>query len=400
MILKMKRDFTPKKPEVEDEKKEQGKDTKTGTKRDMQRIPMPHNSMFVLGPDTNKAWLHGIKQDRRAQNLKSEQELAYNGERISLTFRHIATFLSKDEQKIWGQGARAKSSEDAHPIINGASEATENLIQAFGTENQRNDVDWETCYGSGFDVLHMQVPKPRILTSGILDEATARIKICLYEKEVDFTEQILTPEQLPSLSTYTLHGETPVFLDTDRERTAMHDSLAIIQYLEMYHTPPSSDGPWLLPMPTEERSKYALALNRLQESERLLNSFRRGATKEVAAQLAVWNSYLVTSRFAAGNEFSLVDVAVYPVLEKIRRDQQLQLPLGETLEKYVNALAERPSIKRAYRAGQYAELEGPIEVARAYMLPPPPPPPKDAEVELLQMQARLEKVSLVAGKSE
>jgi len=361
----------PKKSESEDEtKNESGDAQKVGAKRDMLRIPMPHNSMFVLGLETNKTWLHGIKQDKRAQALKSVEEMAYNSERISLTFRHIVTFLSSDEQKIWGQGAKAKSSEDAHPVINGASEATEKLIQAFGTENQRSNFDWEACYGPGFDVLHLQVPKPRILTSGTLGVATARIKICLYEKGVDFTEQILTPEQLPSLSTYTRHGETPVFLDTDRARTAMSDSLAILQYLEMYHTPPSSEGPWLLPMPTEERAKYALALNRLQESDRLLNTFRHGAKKEVVAQLAIWDSYLLSSRFAAGNEFSLVDVAVYPVLQEIGKDQRF--PLGGNLEKYVIALSERPSIKCTYGTvdGQNAELEGPAEVDKGYHAPP------------------------------
>ena len=368
MILQTKRDAVSKTPEAEDDKNDHGKGAKVGVKRDMQRIPMPHNSMFVLGLQTNKTWLHGIKQDKRTQSLKTEEELAYNGERISLTFRHIATFLSSDEQRIWGQGATAKRSEDAHPITNGSCDATEELVRAFGIENQRSDFDWEAYYGPGFDILHMHTPKPRILTSGTLDVATARLKICLYEKGVDFTEQVLTPKQLPSLSTYSLHGESPVFLDVDRERTAMSDSLAIIQYLEMYHTPSSSEGPWLLPMPTEERAKYALALNRLQETERLFNSFRRAAAEEVAAQLAVWNSYLrPSSRFAAGDEFSLVDVAVYPVLHEIRKCRRYSL--GENLEKYVRTLAERPSVKRTYITGTgdgpHADAE-PIEADQGY----------------------------------
>lgn len=124
--------------------------------RASQRIPLPHNSMFVMGPETNKKWVHGINHDNRALKSKSPAELYNNGERISLTFRYIGTFLTADESKIFGQGAKGKKRETARPVVLGGKEGGA-LIRAFGEENHRNDFDWDKNYGRGFDVLHFNV---------------------------------------------------------------------------------------------------------------------------------------------------------------------------------------------------------------------------------------------------
>ena len=122
-----------------------------GPPRQAQRIPLPHNSMFVMGLETNAKWLHGINHDKRP--IKSPEELVEGGARISLTFRHIGTFMSKDETRIWGQGARNKSKEKASLVSTNKREAAA-LIRAFGEENQKSDFDWEASYGNGFDLLH------------------------------------------------------------------------------------------------------------------------------------------------------------------------------------------------------------------------------------------------------
>ncbi|KAG6860665.1 hypothetical protein C0995_008852 [Termitomyces sp. Mi166 len=124
--------------------------------RASQRIPLPHNSIFVMGPETNKKWLHGINHDNRALKSKSSAELFNNGERISLTFRHIGTFLTADESKIFGQGAKGKTKETARPVVLGGKEGGA-LIRAFGEENHRNDFHWDKNYGRGYDVLHFNV---------------------------------------------------------------------------------------------------------------------------------------------------------------------------------------------------------------------------------------------------
>ncbi|KAF8630560.1 hypothetical protein AX17_005372 [Amanita inopinata Kibby_2008] len=121
--------------------------------RDVQRIPLPHNSMFVMGPKTNTEWLHGINHDNRPLQTKSAEEQFNDGERISLTFRLIGTFLTADETMIYGQGAKGKTREAARPVIVGGEEARK-LITAFGAENQRSDFNWNRAYGKGSDVLH------------------------------------------------------------------------------------------------------------------------------------------------------------------------------------------------------------------------------------------------------
>ncbi|KAF8152202.1 hypothetical protein B0H34DRAFT_663529 [Crassisporium funariophilum] len=125
-----------------------------GTPRASQRIPLPHNSMFVMGLETNAKWLHAINTDNRPVKVKSPEEQAEDGCRISLTFRHIATFLSKDESRIWGQGAKNKTKEEAGLVVYDQEEG-QRLVYAFGDENQKSDFDWEAVYGLGFDVLHL-----------------------------------------------------------------------------------------------------------------------------------------------------------------------------------------------------------------------------------------------------
>lgn len=140
-----------------------------------QRIPMPHNSMFVMGLETNASWLHGIMPDKRPSAEHIPAESAYGNMRISITFRHIGTFLSADSRFIWGQGAVGKNKAEARPTVNGNSEESQTLINSFGIENQMTAPEWESIYGIGFDVLHLsselpEYEKPLLFLSG--DEAT------------------------------------------------------------------------------------------------------------------------------------------------------------------------------------------------------------------------------------
>ncbi|CCM06275.1 uncharacterized protein FIBRA_08525 [Fibroporia radiculosa] len=127
-----------------------------GDARAVQRVLLPHNSMFVLGPATNMRWLHGIRADKRPQHEKAGAECRAGGERISLTFRHIGTFLTPGEGYIYGQGAKSKTRDAARPVVRGGPEAEE-LLAAFGAENHASEFDWEVAYGEGSDVLHFSV---------------------------------------------------------------------------------------------------------------------------------------------------------------------------------------------------------------------------------------------------
>ena len=127
-----------------------------GPPRPSLRVPMPHNSLFILGPETNQSHQHAIRADKRPSSLRSEEERAYDGARISLTFRHIATFIDPRTKKIWGQGAKGKTEDQAAGIVEGseAEKEYESMIRAFGQENHRSSTwDWSEWYGKGFDVV-------------------------------------------------------------------------------------------------------------------------------------------------------------------------------------------------------------------------------------------------------
>ena len=187
----------------------------TTNTRIIHKVKSTNNSVFVLGWKTNQRYLHGIKRDKRQVSEKSIDELAYNSERISLTFRSIATYMHPSGV-LYGQGAVLKSSPYVHPLptnisstsssssssgkgdvegetlktgtildsklppihtstainlqtpaITNNPDTNDNIVgenkreserkvlyEAFKEENLRYDFDWDTCYGRGFDILY------------------------------------------------------------------------------------------------------------------------------------------------------------------------------------------------------------------------------------------------------
>ncbi len=68
--------------------------------RDTTRITLPHGSMLVLGPFTNKLFTHSI--------LKKEESVI---PRLSLTFRHVTTFADRRTKRLFGEGVANPSLE-------------------------------------------------------------------------------------------------------------------------------------------------------------------------------------------------------------------------------------------------------------------------------------------------
>ena len=130
------------------------------TKRLMQRIHLPHNSVFVLGEETNRFWLHAIRADKRPVQERDEEEMASDGERISLTFRNIGTWINEEDGTIWGQGATGKERSESKKLLVGkkAEEKGEEMIVGFGKENHLSaSWDWEEVYGQGWDAVNFAV---------------------------------------------------------------------------------------------------------------------------------------------------------------------------------------------------------------------------------------------------
>jgi alkylated DNA repair dioxygenase AlkB len=108
-------------------------------------IQLKHGSLFVLGLETNKKWLHCIKPNKKIPKLKTEDELINDGQRISFTFRAINTYINYniDSYDIIGQGK---------PIYKNINDHDE-LLHAFSNENNQSDFDWDKNYGLGFNTI-------------------------------------------------------------------------------------------------------------------------------------------------------------------------------------------------------------------------------------------------------
>ncbi|KAH8785259.1 isochorismatase family protein family [Diaporthe sp. PMI_573] len=205
------------------------------SKRQTIRCRMPHNSLVRMGLATNNKWLHGIRPDKRPTSQKIDAELAFGGYRISLTFRHIGTFLSPtendDEPVIWGQGAVSKTRDGARPVINGQTPEAVTLLKAFGKENHSSEFDWAETYGGGFDVLHMKAA-PRYFGCGdtMVD---GRVKIMLAELGVNYAHGSIGTGK----GNKPHHGDAtdvvPVkFVLDDADRTTITGDVAIMLFLD------------------------------------------------------------------------------------------------------------------------------------------------------------------------
>ncbi|KAI4638766.1 hypothetical protein J4E93_009794 [Alternaria ventricosa] len=213
------------------------------TERSTQRVHLPHNSMFTLGLLSNAKWLHGIQPDKRLPASRDEKENAYGGIRISLTFRHIATYLDCRSTIIWGQGATSKTQRDAADIIANDESETKRLITAFSRENHNVEFEWEKWYGEGFDVLHLHEPPPGDDTPLLFlsndSVQNDQVLICLAEAKVPYTVV-----EAPDLDSSFERDRQIVFRDVDVQHSEIHTPMAeeILGVWRNQHNPRRSGG--------------------------------------------------------------------------------------------------------------------------------------------------------------
>lgn len=190
-----------------------------------QQVPLPHRSLFILGEKTNMRWLHGIRPDKRATSIKAPAENAYGGERISLTFRHIGTYLNPNTNTIWGQGAVSKYPDTARPVIHGEPAETERLIRAFGQENRATEFDWDAFYGVGFDVVNFVTTSPALLK--LSGDMVADLRV-----ELGLGENGLRYEIVDSSEPHVQDGNPdPRPLYTDSDGRSIAGDVAILTHL-------------------------------------------------------------------------------------------------------------------------------------------------------------------------
>jgi len=332
------------------------------------RAGLPHNSMCKMGLVTNMRWLHGIRQDKRLASEKMAEELAYQGGRISLTFRLIGTYLDKDQTMIWGQGAVAKTKEKARTVINGSTPEAEKMLKAFGKENQSTEFDWKASYGDGFDVLHISNTRKLFLSGDVT--ADLRVKVYLAELNIEWTEGQLSP-----LFTWkdgsSHHGAPEIpeslpikFVDNDLSKTTVIGDLAIMLYLDAVYGSKSATSP-------KSQVDIGRQFTRLQQSVGLQKKWRAQPfnVKPFQREFKVWETYALEAPYIAGSTISVTDFAVFAIVEEIRnewknaeglhnvvawyfriryRDSVMKVmgPLDESARQRQAALASYPDVKK------------------------------------------------------
>ncbi|KAJ6202191.1 hypothetical protein J3E72DRAFT_234622 [Bipolaris maydis] len=285
--------------------------------RETQRVPLPHNSMFVLGLESNKKWLHAIQPDKRLASERSEAETSHNGIRISLTFRNIGTFLDAKESTIWGQGATAREQRDAADVINGDEEEAKRVITAFSRENHDPDFDWDEWYGDGFDTLHLQTPPkdtPLLFASNNPIE-TRQAQIALAECKIHYSllEAPATEE------TYEQDRQV-TFRDADTHHTEIHTPFSILLYLDRYH--PIDISPSSHPVIA---SAYPVMLITADVTKTWLS--RANSPAEMVSEFDATLSSLLqrledgfemhAGPYIAGVRFSVADCLAWPVIDAL-----------------------------------------------------------------------------------
>ncbi|KAE8340748.1 hypothetical protein BDV24DRAFT_60044 [Aspergillus arachidicola] len=296
--------------------------------RATQRVPMPHESLFILGEKTNMRWLHGIRPDKRADTEKSMEERAYGGERISLTFRHIGTFLNPAGDTIWGQGAVSKSQDQANAVIHGDPAETERLIRAFGEENHAIDFDWDAVYGAGFDVVNFVTASANKLVAGEDVVANLRVLVCLSEHGMRYNLE--TPSSGKNTG--------PVYVDTDG--TKISGDINILTHLTRRST--ELNRPGVEPLGGGDR---------FTEIDEFLKSWREHQKEEKEGHLRAldtWERALVGKYYLNGPTFGLDDCALWPVLREIVQARgPFSMKAYRNLAQYYQRVENRGFVRKA-----------------------------------------------------
>ncbi|KKZ64208.1 hypothetical protein EMCG_00104 [[Emmonsia] crescens] len=336
--------------------------------RQTQKVPLPHNSLFILGEETNMRWLHAIRADKRPESEKTPEELAFGGQRISLTFRHIGTFIHPEADMIWGQGAISKTKETAGKVIHGTSTETERMIRAFGQENQRSEFDWEDHYGHGFDVVNfVTTAAGKLLLSGD-DVADLRVKICFAENGVRY--DLVGIDDFPAALRGTLSlphknenlEPRPVFMDVDGATCFTGDDCILLHVAKQKESesqsrpksPSSSPSPGAgagRPQQPQQKQQESLT-SKIRETDELLRSWRRFQKLKtphgVLQKMDAFEAMLRGKSYLAGQFFGIEDCALWPVVRDIIREvgylDEMRFP---SLMVYYHKVGKRGCVRAA-----------------------------------------------------
>ena len=199
-----------------------------------------------------------------------------------------------------------------------------------------------------------------------------RPELALREKGLEFdtvTVDLLAGEhRRPPFAALTPRGQVPTLTCEDGGDTVVvWESIAIIRFIDAVVPEPP-----LMP-PVAERRRYAEALMRIEEFQAKLDPknimgsviFGRQSRQQLApriealrAELPRWDAYVGERRFLAGEQFTLADIAVFPLLmhfEALGYDWARHTP---SLAGYVERCKARPSVRAAGWLDHFAAFMG------------------------------------------
>ena len=335
---------------------------------------MPHESIFVLGPQTNKEWLHGVRADKRSAREKVDEEIAFGGERISITFRQIGTFMNQKQKTIWGSGAKSKSREKAGKISTKDHAQMEAMINAFGKENHDSDFDWKVGYGGGFNVVNLvHEPAQLILCSDSV--ANLRVQLSLCEKSISFTSTQKErspppePEDFKTRFNPWMHGlsnsDNPIFQDVDED--SIEGDVAIMFHLEkQYPFPGTEEAPLMqsdsatsqIYSQTTKANELLFLWREMRDSQRRHSppthrfNLERPMTPttslldELHKSLKTWEALAGSARYIIADTWTIIDCAFWPVLNHIMQGfRELNEERYPKLLAYHQRVMERECVK-------------------------------------------------------
>jgi len=191
------------------------------------------------------------------------------------------------------------------------------------------------------------------LYSGTTCPYSQRCRIVLHEKGMDFqiidTDLDNMPEDLAVISTY---GNVPVLIERD---LVLHESNIINEYIDERFPHPQ-----LMPPDPVMRARARLFLHRFEHElfsqvSALENGAQKAAEKaraQVRDNLAQLVPIVSRHHYLLGDEFSMLDVALAPLLWRLEH-YGVQLPKqAAPVLKYAERLFSRPAFVEALTASE------------------------------------------------
>ena len=193
------------------------------------------------------------------------------------------------------------------------------------------------------------------LYSGTTDPFSHRCRIVLFEKGMDFqvidVDVFNMPEDLAVISPY---NKVPVLVERD---LVLHDANIINEYIDERFPHPQ-----LMPADPVMRARARLFLRRFEDELYChINAIEQGAQKiSDKARLAVRDNLMqiapvfVKQKYMLGDEFSMLDVAIAPLLWRLDHYGVQLSKEAAPLMKYAERLFSRPAYSEAMTAAEKA----------------------------------------------